>query len=102
MTIKQILEMCPNYDAIVNYFCEESDCCSIEFIDYYRDYVHSIPIELNKLKKFDEVMHKYIKDPKFQKALQDNIIDIDVNVIIEYYDEYMEEHLKRIDNTQWL
>lgn len=102
MTIKQILEMCPNYDNIVNYFCDEKDDCSIDFIDYYRDYVHSIPIELNKLKKLDEIMLKYIKDRKFQKEIIDNVIDIDVNVICEFYDDYMEEHLKKIDNTQWL
>lgn len=102
MTVKEIIEMCPNYDLIVNYFCDESDACSIEFIDYYRDYIHSIPIELNKVTKFDEIMLKYIKDQKFQKEIQDNVIDIEVDVICHFYDEYMEEHFKKIDNTQWL
>lgn len=102
MNIKEIIKICPHYDAVVNYLCDEDDYCSVDFIDYYRDYIHSIPIELNKVQKFDEVMYKYTRDRKFQKALTNNIIDIDVDVIIEYYDEYMEDFLKKIDNTQWL
>lgn len=102
MTIKEIIKICPHYDAIVNYYSDEQEYEVSDFIDYYRDYIHSIPIELNKVQKFDEIMYKYIKDRKFQKSLTDNIIDLDVDVICEYYDEYMEQVLKNIDNTQWL
>lgn len=102
MTIKEILEMCPNYDLIVNFICEEEDDNSSDFIDYYRDFVHSIPIELNKLKKLDEAMAKYVKDHKFRKEICDNVIDINIDVINEFYDDYMEEVTKSFGNTQWL
>jgi len=102
MTLKDILEMCPNYDTIVNFICEKEDDCSIEFIDYYRDYVHSIPVELNKLKKLDEAMLKYVKDHRFRKEIGNDVVDVNIDVICEFYDEYMEERLKNFGNTQWL
>jgi len=106
MDIRHVLNYCPHYDDIITYDFDEDDIYSLDFIEYYQNYIYSIS-ELNEntiyvLKSLDFVLNRYISDNKFQKAFREKVSELSLANIIEFYNEYEDKEITNIDNTVWI
>lgn len=115
---KRILEYCPNYDDIINAEFYEDDHITKKMIKIYEDFVFSGDINnldyVEKLKKLDNVVSKYLKDYHFRSELQKglteikvtnrvkDILDFIVSQIINIFNSYVEGYTRKIYVSRWI
>jgi len=106
MNRKEIFSYCKNYDEIVTHHFLEEDTYSLDFVDFYQSYVYSLK-ELNeviieRLKKLDMVVDRYINDNKFRTTFQKKVKEVTIDTVLKFYEDYKEKEIKHIDNTVWI
>ncbi len=114
---KIVLEHCPNFYKIINFECYEDDLISARLITIYQNYIFSIDINdeaaLDKIKKIDIALSKYIDDFIFRKEMKrelvklkvkksENIFEVIVNSIINIFNRYEEGETRQIYISRWI
>jgi len=102
-----ILDNCEHYDDIINYTPNEYDELTKDMIRYYQDYIFFNWDQAEKIKLLDHIMNEYLKNIKFYKYLQARFQQTgDVlplyDVIVNLYNNYQLEAMKKVDNTKWI
>lgn len=107
---KDVKEIC-YYGKIVDYIYEEDDQISDYLINYYRDYVIKNICDTNLkniITQLDLVLYQYINDIKFNTYVKDYLKDsLDTilcldQTLIQLYDGFNKNKLKKVTNTKWL
>ena len=102
-----ILDNCKYYDDIINYTPNEYDELTKDMIRYYQDYIFFNWDQSEKIKLLDHIMNEYLKDAKFYKYLQacfhqsGDVLPL-YDVIVNLYNNYQLEAMKKVDNTKWI
>lgn len=114
---KLILNYCPYFYKIINFEFYEDDVISKKLIMLYRDYIFSVDVmnkrDLLKAQRLDLILSKYIDDYVFRKALQKDILNINVpedeakeqvfiNGIFNIYDAYESGYTRNIYFARWI
>lgn len=102
-----ILDNCKYYDTIINYTPTEQDLVTKDMIRYYQDYIFFNWDQLGKIKLLDEIMNEYLKNRKFYKYIQmhfreDNDFLPLYDVLVNLYNNYQVESIKKVDSTKWI
>ena len=114
---KLIIDNCPNFYKIINFDYFQDDLFTDKLIKIYRMYIFSInPLnqdELNKVKKIDKILAKYIDDYSFRKTMKYELIQVKfqskenmlhnlVNSIIGIFEKYEEGSTRKIYIAKWI
>lgn len=102
-----ILENCKYYDDIINYTPEENDDITKEMIRYYQDYVFFNWDQADKISQLDIILNDYLKNRNFYQYIQLRFREVgDVlpiyDILVNLYNNYQIEAIKKIDNTKWI
>ena len=114
---KLIIDNCPNFYKIINFDYFQDDLFTDKLIKIYRMYIFSInPLnkeELEKIKKIDTVLAKYVDDYSFRKTMKYELIQVKftskenmlinlVNSIIGIFEKYEEGSTRKIYIAKWI
>lgn len=112
-----IIRNCPNFYKIKNYEFDEDDYITLKIIGVYEDFIFNIDeknnSDLEKVKKLDNIIGKYIDDYGFRKEIKNglmnlkikrgsNIIDIITDSIISLYNNYEDGYTRNIYFARWI
>ncbi len=74
MRKNSMMNICENYDKIVNYHYDEHDTMTKMLIDCYRDSMETIHLdnmeEVKNFFQYDQVLSTYLENHKFYKMVQ--------------------------------
>jgi len=113
----EVLKHCPHFYTIINFEYYSDDIISEKLIDVYEKYIFSTDISIieniNKIEKLDNCLYRYINDYAFRSQVKediskvkvrrgDNVLEIVVNAIINFFDSYDTISLRRIQMTRWI
>lgn len=105
-----------SYNIITNCEFLDDDLFSKKLVEYYKRIVDtsSDSVNLDKIKKYDRVMRKYIEDYTFSKKLK-NSVDVSTilkskvdlsEVVLEYAVDFLSKYDEKIEepivNTRWI
>ncbi len=114
---EKIRKYCRNYNLIINCEFLDDDLFSRKLVDYYKNVIlntDDADNSIEKLKKIDFVMGRYIEDYKFSKKLRSSIdvasflnssmdlTDMICNYIVQFFEKYRLEKEEVIENTKWI
>lgn len=102
-----VLENCTHYDDVINYTPVENDDITKELIRYYQDYVFFNWNQSEKIKQLDIIVNEYLKNHSFYKYIQSRFKEAGevlplYDVLVNLYNNYQIEAIKKVDNTKWL
>lgn len=112
-----ILKHCPHFYTIINFEYYNDDIISEKLIDVYEKFIFSIDInkieDVNKVEKLDNILFKYINDYCFREQIKkdivkvrvqrgDNLLEIIVNAIINFFDNYEGYRMRKVQTTRWI
>lgn len=105
-----------NYNIITNCEFLDDDLFSKKLVEYYKKIVNTTgeSINLDKIKKYDRVMRKYIEDYTFSKKLKNSVdvssilmskVDLS-EAVMEYAVDFLSKYDEKIEepivNTRWI
>lgn len=118
MNASEIMKICPNYNAIVNFEFLESDAISNTLVNFYKQYVTQIDktdIEaIKKATEVDKIIMRYINDYIFRKEMKtgllqikvkksvDNVLKVIIDNIIKIFERYQEFATRKIYISRWI
>lgn len=102
-----VLSNCQYYDSIVNYTPSEQDIVTKDMIRYYQDYIFFNWDQSKKIKLLDQIMNEYLKNRKFYKYIQTHFKEDGdflplYDILVNLYNNYQLESMKKVDNTKWI
>ena len=113
----EIIKCCPHFYTIINFEYYSDDLVSEKLIDVYQNYIFTIdinnPSEIEKIKKLDENMYKYITDFGLRNQVKqnisnikvvrgDNVLESVVNAILNLFEDCKKITFRRITLTRWI
>lgn len=113
----EIIKHCPHFYTIINFEYYSDDVVSEKLIDVYQNYIFTIDLnnyeELEKIKKLDENMYKYISDYAFRNQIKqnisnvkvvksENILDSLVNALLSLFESCEQKSFSKIVLTRWI
>ncbi len=105
-----------SYNIITNCEFLDDDLFSKKLVEYYKRIIDtsSDSVNLDKIKKYDRVMRKYIEDYTFSKKLK-NSVDVSTilmskvdlsEAVLEYAVDFLSKYDEKIEepivNTRWI
>lgn len=117
MSMKEVLNYCPNYYNIVNFDFNSEDMISNKLVSIYKNYIFSIDIlnqeELNKVQELDRVLSSYINDYIFRSTLKKEILTVKINkdsnilkslvdAILKIFTNYEEFTTRQLYISKWI
>lgn len=105
--LQEVLNSCPHYDEIINYTPKEDNQISKEIIRYYQDYVFFNWDQMEKIKELDNILSEYVNNREFYNYVGNRFKEFgDVlplfDELTNLYQDYLNESMKKIENTKWL
>ena len=113
----EIIKHCPHFYTIINFEFYSDDVISEKLIDVYQNYIFTIDLnnrdEIEKIKRLDENMYKYISDYAFRNQIKQNISNVKVvkgenileslvNALLLFFETYEEKSFSKIVLTRWI
>lgn len=115
----EIIKHCTHFYTIINFEYYSDDLISEKLIDVYQNYIFTIDLnnkeEVEKIKKLDENMYKYISDYAFRNQIKqnisnvkvvrgENILDSLVNALLSLFEtcEKKSKSFSKIVLTRWI
>lgn len=114
---KTILKYCPNFYKIKDFDFEEDDYITQKLITIYEDYIFNIDEKdkesLEKIKRLDKILYKYIDDYTFRKEIKNGVLNIRVkrgtdiietivNNLISLFEEFEDGYTRNIYFARWI
>lgn len=114
---REVLKHCPHFYTIINFDYYSNDTISEKLIDIYEKYIFNIdltiPENVGKIEKLDEVLFKYINDYAFRTQVKSDIVKIKVkketniletivNAILNIFESYENIRTRKIQVTRWI
>ena len=112
-----VIKHCPHFYTIINFEYYSDDIISEKLIDVYEKFIFSTDINVlenvNKIEKLDNILYKYINDYCFREQIKkdivkvrvqrgDNLLDIIVNAIINFFDNYESYRMRKVQIARWI
>lgn len=114
---EEVLRHCPHFYTIVNFEYYSDDIISERLLDVYEKFIFEVDItkleNINRVEKLDNVLYKYITDYCFREQVKkdivnvrvqkgENLLDLIVNAIINFFDNYESFKLRKVQTTRWI
>lgn len=107
-----IINICENYDVIVNYAYSEDEIITKILIESYRDFIEVIDLdsidEVDLIYKYDQAVAYYLEHYEFKKLVTEeyNIARSDSNEVISnligLYNEYKNILITKENSPKWV
>lgn len=114
---KNILNQCKNFYKIKDFDYDSDDFITDKLISIYEDYIFDATEDniesINRIKKLDLIMGKYISDYEFRKAIKKgvleikvkkscNIVDAIIDALLNLFENYEEGYTRNIYIARWI
>ncbi|HBA37229.1 MAG TPA: hypothetical protein DCY94_00770 [Firmicutes bacterium] len=114
---REVLTHCPHFYTIINFEYYNNDIISEKLIDIYEKFIFSVDISIPenvlKIEKLDDVLFKYIEDYCFREQIQkdilkikvrrgENVLDTIVSAVISFFENYDKIRTRRVQVTRWI
>ncbi len=112
-----VLNVCKNYNTIVNCEFLDDDLFSKKLVEYYKKAVersNNDEASINKMVKIDRTLRKYIEDYNFSLKLKNSVdvssilkseldlTDMVLEYAVNFLDKYDDDVEKPVVNTRWI